>query len=121
MGRHYDHLSLAERCRLVGMLEQGLPMTEIARRLGRHRSTIHRELTHNSNVEGYRPDGADRLAWARMLRGSRIGHSTRLRDHIEDRLSMGWSPEQLAGRIELERVSRLSKSKPARCRQLLWM
>ena len=44
MGRPQDNLSLAERCCLVGMLAQGLPKTEIARRLGRHRSTIHREL-----------------------------------------------------------------------------
>ena len=104
MGRHYDHLSLGERCRLMGMLEQGLPKTEIARRLGRHRSTIHRELKNNSNADGYRPDGAFRLAWARKLRGSRIGRSTRLRTHIEDRLAMGWSPEQIVGRMELEPV-----------------
>lgn len=104
MGRQYDHLSLAERCRLMGMLEQGLAKTEIARRLGRHRSTIHRELKNNSNVDGYRPDGAGRLAWARKLRGSRIGRSTRLRTHIEDRLAMGWTPEQIVGRMELEEV-----------------
>ena len=67
MGRHYDHLSLSERCRLMRMLEQGLPKTEIARRLGRHRSTIHRELKNNSNAEGYRPDGAARLAWAQRM------------------------------------------------------
>ena len=104
MGRHYDHLSLAERCRLMGMLDQGPPKTEIACRPGRHRSTIHRELKNNSNVDGYRPDGASRLAWARKLRGSRIGRSTRLRTHIEDRLTMGWTPEQIVGRMELEDV-----------------
>ena len=88
MGTQYDHLSLSERCRLMGMLEQGLSKSEIARRLGRHRSTIHRELKNNSNADGYRPDGADRLAWARKLRGSRIGRSIRLQTHIEDRLAM---------------------------------
>ena len=102
MGRHYEHLSLSERCRLMGMLEQGLPKTEIARRLGRHRSTIHRELKNNTTADGYRPDGASRLAWARKLRGSRIERSTRLRDQIEAGLAMGWSPEQIVGRMELE-------------------
>jgi len=102
MGENYSHLTLEERCRLRGMMEMGLPKAEIARRLGRHRSTIHRELDRNSNVPGYRPDGAERLAWARKLRGSRIMRSTRLRGHVEDRLAMGWSPEQIAGRMELE-------------------
>jgi IS30 family transposase len=102
MGENYSHLTLEERCRLRGMIEIGLPKAEMARRLGRHRSTIYRELDRNSNAPGYRPDGAERLAWARKLRGSRIMRSTRLREHVEDRLAMGWSPEQIAGRMELE-------------------
>ena len=77
-----------------GLMEMGLGVTEIARRLGRHRSTIHRELERNRCVEGYRPDSAARRAWARKLRGSKIERSTRLRAQVEDRLAMGWSPEQ---------------------------
>jgi IS30 family transposase len=84
------------------MIEMGLPKAEMARRLGRHRSTIHRELERNRNADGYRPNGAERLAWARKLRGSQIERSIRLRDHVADRLAMGWSPEQIAGRMELE-------------------
>ena len=102
MGEIYSHVTLEERCRLRGMMEMGLSKAEIARRLGRDRSTVYRELARNSNVTGYRPDGAERLAWARKLRGSRIMRSTRLRDYVEDRLAMGWSPEQIAGRMELE-------------------
>jgi IS30 family transposase len=104
MGTRYNHLSLEERCRLRGLMEMGLPKAEIARRLGRHRSTIDRELRRNRCMDGYRPDSADRRSWARKLRGSRIARSTRLRDHIEDRLAMGWSPEQIAGRMEFEEV-----------------
>lgn len=104
MGKNYSHLTLEERCRLRAMIEMGLPRAEMARRLERDRSTIYRELDRNSNVTGYRPDGADRLAWARKLRGSRIERSTRLREHVEDRLAMGWSPEQIAGRMELEEL-----------------
>ena len=104
MGKRYNHFTLAERCRLMGMIEMGLPVTEIARRLGRHRGTIHRELDRNRNVDGYRPDSAERRAWARKLRGSKIERSTRLGEHVRDRLAMGWSPEQIAGRMELEGV-----------------
>ena len=102
MGKRYSHLSLEERCRLRGMIEMDLSVSEIARRMDRHRSTIQRELERNRCADGYRPDSAGRRAWARKLRGSKIERSTRLRAHVEDRLAMGWSPEQIAGRMELE-------------------
>ena len=103
MGQRYSHLTLEERCRLRGLMEMGVGKSEIARRLGRHRSTIERELRRNRCADGYRPDSAARRAWARKLRGSKIAGSTRLRTYVEDRLAMGWSPEQIAGRMELER------------------
>ena len=104
MGTNYDHLSLEERCRLRGMMEMELSKSEIARRLGRHRSTIDRELRRNANVGGYRPDSAERRAWARKLRGSKIERSTRLGDHVRGHLAMGWTPEIIAGRMELDGV-----------------
>jgi IS30 family transposase len=102
MGTRYNHFTLEERCRLRGLMEMDMPMTEIARRLGRHRGTIHRELARNRNADGYRPDSADRRAWVRKLRGSKIERSTRLGNHVKNRLAMGWSPEQIAGRMELD-------------------
>jgi transposase, IS30 family len=84
------------------MMEMGLSIIEIARRLGRHRSPMQRELARNRSADGYRPDSAERRAWARKLRGSKIARSTCLRTHVEDRLAMGWSPEQIAGRMEFD-------------------
>ena len=104
MGTRYSHLDLEERCRLRGMIEMGLSVSEIARRLGRHRSTIHREIARNRCVDGYRPDSAGRRAWARKLRGSRIERNVPLRVRVEDGLAMGWSPEQIAGRMVVERA-----------------
>ena len=34
MGQNYNHLTLEDRCRLHGMMEMGLPKTEIVRLLG---------------------------------------------------------------------------------------
>ena len=62
MGTRYSHFSLEERCRLRGMMEMDLSLSEMARRLGRHRSTIGRELARNRCVDGYRPDSAERRA-----------------------------------------------------------
>mgnify|MGYP001801447339 CR=1 FL=1 len=83
-----------------GVIEMGLSLSEIARRLGRHRSAIHRELVRNRCVAGYRPDSAARRARARKLRGSRIERSSDLRASVEDGLALGWSPRQSAGRLE---------------------
>ncbi len=101
MGTRHRHIDLEERCRLRGMIEMGLNISEIARRLGRHRSTIHREIERNRCVDGYRPDSAARRAWARKLRGSKIERSAELRASVEGGLAMGWSPEQIAGRMQL--------------------
>lgn len=45
----YTQLSLAERRALYRLLDARCPVAEIARQLGRHRSTIHREIKRNSH------------------------------------------------------------------------
>ena len=72
MGTRYSHFSLDERCRLRGLMEMALKVGEISRRLGRHRGTLYREIARNCCVAEYRPDSADRMAWVRKLRGSKI-------------------------------------------------
>ena len=105
MGTEYSHLTLEERCRLRGLMEMGVGIAEISRRLGRHRGTIYREIARNRCVDEYRPDSADRMSWVRKLRGSKIQRSTHLGDYVGDRLAMGWSPEEIAGRMELDNVA----------------
>ena len=71
MGKTYEHLTLEDRCRLLGMLEMGLPKAEIARRLGRDRSTVYREIARNRCVGSYRPDSAARRVRAIAKRPTR--------------------------------------------------
>lgn len=43
----YQQLVALERAALYGFKEAGLSIAEIAKRLGRHRSTVYRELKRN--------------------------------------------------------------------------
>ena len=80
--------------------------------LGRHRSTVSRELKRNAApYDGwYRARRAQQRAHARRYRSRRnsqfgLGHSAR----VEGLLREEWSPEQVAGHLRLKRE--LSKSK----------
>jgi len=103
MGTHYGQLDLEERCRITGLMEQGHSISAIARRPGRDRRTIQRELARNmTRTGGYKPDTADRRAWARGLRGSRLMGCSRLNETVTSALAMGWTPEQISGRLQLQ-------------------
>lgn len=47
MPRPYIHLSLEDRRKIARWLDAKMPVLEMAQHLGRHRSTIHRELKRN--------------------------------------------------------------------------
>jgi len=98
----YHHLTMEERNVIYRMRWQGYSDAEIARCLGRHRSTIGRECQRNANVEGrYDPGNAQTHAHGRRrahLRRPKTGHP-RLMAYIAERLTDRWSPEQIAGRL----------------------
>ena len=87
----YRQLTSGERYALSALRKQGCNQAAIARTLGRHRSTISREVRRNSKDRAgrvYRPDLAD--VYARWRRGrsrrnerfrnlsTTMGHSTGL-------------------------------------------
>lgn len=100
----YTRLSMRERCNLATFLDMGLTMVEIARRMGRHRSTLYRELSRNHTAGYYRPGLAHHKAIKRHPRKrSKIQSIKSLYHYVYDRLRMGWSPEQISGRMKLEK------------------
>ena len=108
----YRQLTSGERYALSALRKQGCNQAAIARALGRHRSTISREVRRNSKDRqgrAYRPDLADDYArWrrGRSRRNERFGASDwRM---VETCLRQQWSPEQAAG--WLRRKARLSIS-----------
>src|SRR5271156_967973 len=95
-----DHLTLAERKILYLLNRKGKSKTEIAESMGRHRSTIYRELCRNMGQRGYRPKQAQQLADERRLpcHRPRKMEDTRLHQYVEEGLTKYWSPDQIAGR-----------------------
>ena len=96
---------------LAALRRQGCNQSEIARQLGRHRSTVCREVGRNST----RADGRYRAFTAQERTNGRRSRSRRNRRFsaedfavVEELLCRQWSPEQVAG--HLARTGRLSIS-----------
>ena len=110
----FQHLTLDERRSLFRMQEARLGVAEMAARLGRHRSTIYRELGRNRfrdpdasrdsrrSMSGYYPVTAQDLARARRQRLAKLARHKELLAHVMDRLRAGWSAQQTAGRLRQE-------------------
>jgi transposase, IS30 family len=98
----YHQITSEERYILATLRRQGFNQAEIARELGRHRSTISRELKRNSaRWDGhYRPSKAIERTAGRRSRSRRNQRFTRtdLR-RVETLLRERWSPEQISGHL----------------------
>ncbi|WP_069338990.1 IS30 family transposase [Sphingobium yanoikuyae] len=110
MGDDYGQHSLEERIEIYRLHAAGISRRSIAVHLGRSASTISRELRRNSSVKtkvwpgGYEPVRAQQLAQRRRRWDCRfkLERQPGLRDRVRDGLAMGWSPEQIAGRLARE-------------------
>jgi IS30 family transposase len=107
----YRQLSPEERYMLAALRKQGFNKAQIAHALGRHRSTVGRELRRNST----RSDGRYRASTAQERTNGRRSRSRRnLRFSAEDfalideLLRRQWSPEQVAGHLRRVGLLRIS-------------
>lgn len=100
----YRQLTEEDRQRIEIWLETGLNASEIASKLGVHRSTISRELKQPNTPNGYHALSAQvRHETARdKCRPQRKIEETSLFSYVVKKLRKGWSPEEISGRIERE-------------------
>src|SRR5438445_7455431 len=101
----YRQLSLEERCTLTALRREGFGIVEISRRLGRHRSTLWRELRRNRSRHdgGYRVHQAQERTRARRSRSRRNQRfDPEQLGAVEALLREEWSPEQIAGTLRRE-------------------
>ena len=109
----YHQITPEERYRLAALRTQrpSLSNAEIARQLGRHPSTIGRELRRNAAMHdgAYRPSKAQERTNGRRSR-TRRGSVFTARQWmlVEDLLVEGWSPEQISGRLRRDGTLRIS-------------
>jgi IS30 family transposase len=115
MGLAYRQLGLDERRRIFRMVDARRSVAEIAAALGRHRSTVYREIRRNrveldralrrcryhehAYFEGYYPLTAQDLMQRRRRRQRKLVASRALREHVVAKLRLGWSPQRIAGRL----------------------
>jgi IS30 family transposase len=106
MGQSYDHLGLRERVKIELWRKDGQSLRWIARQLGRAAATISRELRRNARPTkqwrgSYDGERAHGLALRRRRWDARykLARQPDLREVVRQRLAMGLSPEQIAGRL----------------------
>ena len=98
-------LSVLERERIKDLQQSGASLRSIAAELGRPASTISREIARNSDRYGrYLPYGAQRLAVARRARPKqpKLLEVSPLRDWVQERLGLQWSPAQISATLVKE-------------------
>lgn len=102
----YQHFSIVEREKLQNGLWAKQSIRSIAEELGRSPSSVSREVRRNKplHFERYTP----RLAHGRALanrshrgRKDRLKNET-IRRYVHAKLKMGFSPEQIAGRMQID-------------------
>ena len=103
MGQRYSQLSYEERCAIAHLRTEGRSIRQIAATLDRPPPTIARELKRNgAKADGYRAVYAQQQARARRWCGSLLDRDEELRSKVLERLTWGWSPEQVANRLARE-------------------
>ena len=101
----YHQLSTEERYELAAMRRQHVGMAAMAEHLGRHRSTLYREVKRNQSVHdgSYRPSHAVEKASGRQRRSRRNWrYGPTEFGPVETLIRQRFSPEQIVGRRTLE-------------------
>jgi len=101
----YSHLTPTERGQIQALRNHGLSQNAIARQLGRAPSTISRELSRNrANSKCYNAEHAQRRYHREReacRRTCSLDHPP-LRRYVIDKITEGYSPEQVSGRLWLD-------------------
>ena len=99
-----QRLSSQERARIEAMAAAGVSAEETARRLCRHRSTVHREFKRGGSGGDYDAEAAQAAAEARAVRPKtpKLAADAGLAAAVSERLAMRWSPQAICVDLRAE-------------------
>jgi transposase, IS30 family len=102
----YTHLTQEERYQIFAYLERKIPISEIALALGRHKSTIYREINRGQKEDKHK-QYSPRKAHFRYKNNRRKNAKNKRykglsKKYVLNKLNEEWSPEQIAGRLKIE-------------------
>lgn len=101
----YGHLTTYERGRIQAFCKIGHSSRRISKDLGRHHSTITRELKRNKSTEYKAEVSQQAYEQRRELSKPNGKYDKELTKIIEEKLSVTWSPEQIANTVTMGKVS----------------
>ncbi|MBN2675959.1 MAG: IS30 family transposase [Alphaproteobacteria bacterium] len=109
----YHHLTNGQRCQIYALKKRKFSLRSIARDLTVDPSTISREINRNSGCRGYRLSQAQLLTDIKKHSSTSHPHkmTTNVLTYIQDGLALQWSPEQIGGRLLLDKGIRLSQER----------
>ena len=101
----YKHLTPEQRNELSALLRARVKKKDIAKCLGKHRTTIWRELQRNGSKNSkYYARKAKRLTKERRIKANKrfkkLERNPWLINHVIRKLKKYWSPEQISGRLK---------------------
>jgi IS30 family transposase len=109
--KYYSHLSQEERYHIAFFRRKGYSVAQMAQELGRHRSSIYREMERNKrDYDGwYRAESAQSYYQGRRRRSRKGFH------HTDDQMKIvfklirkKWSPEQVSNVLRLAGILSIS-------------
>ncbi len=97
-------MELKERLEIYRLRKNGEKIRAIAKAIARSPASISRELRRNRLEIDYLPDSAH-MKYKNRLKGRKhkLKQQIDLREYVVSKLRDRWSPEQIAGRMKLER------------------
>jgi IS30 family transposase len=103
---NYKHLSQIERHLIHSLMDTQHNITQIARLLGKDKSTISRELRRNAGCRGYKAKQACELACKRSESSCNANTlAPWVKEQASALLRLQWGPEQIAGKLPVSQES----------------
>lgn len=97
----YRHLTRDDREEIAVLRAAGRSMRSVSAAIGKAASTISREIKRNALDSGrYAAHVADGAYMARRQRPALLERDRRLAGFVRDRLTEGWSPQQISGWLQ---------------------